>query len=548
MRAASHFTASLLILSALATHAASTQFYGLALGRRYTQNTTATPVLLTAKNFEARAFVYASTTTTASIKKPNNTTVNLLDVGGHLEFSALYDTSSALNSAWPVGNYTINLSNASDGTKASTMFIGNDLYPVPARVSNFTEAQAITAGQSFTLTWDSLGRPANDLVEVVIDDVGAIVFQTSPIPGAPGALNGFSTGVTIPSDRLQQGHLYNCTITVWRAITRDTATIAGALGETAYIARTILPLRTRFAIQDVQGYAIEKRINYEQTSTTPALRANAYEMTALVAATIDKAVTGATFRSPAGTVSAFSPSGADYSLTQTFAAPSALDAAFPPGAYFISMTTKDDGVRTNTLTLNSAYPQAPPQILNIDEAQYIKPAAPFTLSWNLPDGVLADLVEIEIREGTNIVFSTPPISGMNSALIGNAQSITIPAGTFSAGKIYSGMLRHCRPSTIDPFTFPLAPGMAGLARVTRFSLQTAYGSSPQPTINPLSRINDQTELTCSSVRGEKYMIQLSSALPNWTPGPTITASGPSTVFRLPAGAAPATFYRIVIAP
>jgi hypothetical protein len=110
------------------------------------------------------------------------------------------------------------------------------------------------------------------------------------------------------------------------------------------------------------------------------------------------------------------------------------------------------------------------------------------------------------------------------------------------------MLRHCRPSTIDPFTYPLAPGMAGLARVTRFSLQTASGPSPQPIISPLSRINDQTELTFSSIRGEKYMIQLSSTLPNWTPGPTITASSPATVFRLPAGAAPATFYRIVITP
>src|SRR2546423_13962126 len=126
MRIASHFAASLLILSPLAANAASTQFYGLALGRRYNQNSIAAPTLLTTKGFESRAFVFATTTTTASIKKPNNTTVNLVDAGSHLELTALYDTSNALNSAWPVGNYTFNISNASDGTKASTMFIGND--------------------------------------------------------------------------------------------------------------------------------------------------------------------------------------------------------------------------------------------------------------------------------------------------------------------------------------------------------------------------------------------------------------------------------------
>src|SRR5258706_8495271 len=77
----SHSLAILLITSPFAANAASTQFYGVALGRRYSQNSIATPALLSAKGFEGRAFIYATTSTTGSVKKPNSTTLNLIDVG-----------------------------------------------------------------------------------------------------------------------------------------------------------------------------------------------------------------------------------------------------------------------------------------------------------------------------------------------------------------------------------------------------------------------------------------------------------------------------------
>jgi hypothetical protein len=86
------------------------------------------------------------------------------------------------------------------------------------------------------------------------------------------------------------------------------------------------------------------------------------------------------------------------------------------------------------------------------------------------------------------------------------------------------------------------------ARITRFPMQTANGPSPQPVLGPLARINNQSEVTFSSVRGEKYVLHTSTGLPTWAQGPTIVANGPSTLFRFASNAAPAGFYRVVIAP
>lgn len=550
MRIVAHSLALLVFAAAqLVARGAATQFYGLVLGQRYAQTHAGSPAPLTSKGFEARGFVYATAVTTASIKKPNGTTVNLVTTGDHLEISNVYDVSAQLKSAWPSGNYTINISNASDGAKTSTMFIGSDLYPTPPHVANFAEAQAIFPGQNFVLRWDALfGSSATDLVQVQLEENGAVIFETPPIPGLAGALNGGATSVTIPANRLAEGRLFSCTITAWRAINKDTTTIVGARGEVSYYSRTTFPMRTRYLTQDVVSYRVEKRVIYEQTASAPALRANGYEMTAFVAASTTQSVTSASFRAPSGSLTTLAANGFEHAFVRAFATPAAMDGAFAPGGYEMRMITKNNGFRTNTLTLSGNYPQAAPQIANIDEAQYIKTGGPFTLSWHLAEAAATDHLQVVIMDGDTVVFSTPAIPGVAGSLNGTARSVAIPSGTFSSGKTYTGMIRHCRPAAGDSFTYPLAYGMAGHARVTRFPMQTASGPSLQPWLGPPKRINDQTELSFTSIRGEKYLIHSSTSLPSWTQGPTVTASGASTLFRLPSNAAPAAFYRVVTVP
>ena len=549
MRLKPHILVFLLCATQFVSHAASTQFYGLVLGRRYSQTNTTAPTILPTKGYESRAFLYATTTTTASIRKPNATTVNLAVVGDHLEATTLYDIPALLTSAWPLGNYTVNISNPTDGTKAVQMYIGGDFYPTPARVSNFVEAQAIFPGQNFALRWDGVTGPAPaDLIQFQLEENGAIIFETPAIPGAPGALAGTATSVTIPGARLPEGRVFLATITAWRAVTRNTTAIVGSQGQMAYLARTTVPLRTRYLIQDVAHYGVEKRVMYEQSAATPTLRVNAYEMTSFLTASSTQSVTAATFRAPNGSTPSLTAAALDYNFLQAFASPAAMDGAFPAGAYEMRIATKNNGFRTNLLSLAGSYPQNPPQVANIDEAQYIKPALPFVLSWNAPEVQSSDLFQVIITEGTSTVFSTPIIPGLPGALNNAARSVSIPAGTFAVGKSYLGTIRHARIFSNDPFNYPLATGTSSHARVTRFPMQIAAGPSPQPSVGLVRVNNTQTELTFDSVRGEKYVIQTSTALPTWTSAPPITASGPTTTFRLPASAAPFTFYRLAVGP
>jgi hypothetical protein len=550
MRTLAHILA-LLILAAtqFVARGAATQFYGLVLGQRYNQTSAGNPALLTTKGFEARVFVYSTATTVASIKKPTNTSVALTNAGDHIEISNVYDVSALMKSAWPSGSYAIGITNAADGGKTSTMYLGGDLYPAPPRVANFAEAQSISPGQNFVLRWDPLFGPnAADLVQVRLEEAGVVLFETSPIPGAAGALNGASTSVALPANRLGEGRLFSCTITAWRAITKDTTTISGARGEASYYSRTTIPLRTRYLIQDVLSYGVEKRVIYEQTGGVPTLRANPFEMTAFVTASTTQSVTSAVIRAPSGATTTLTPNGFDHGFVQAFASPAAMDGAFASGGYEMRMMTKNNGFRTNTLSLVGNYPQAAPQVANIDEAQYIKTGGSFTLSWTLAEAQPTDHLQVVISDGATVVFSTPAIPGVVGALTGSARSVAIPAGTFSAGKTYTGLIRHCRPTAGDSATYPLAYGMAGHSRVTRFSMQTASGPSPQPTLAPLARINDQTEISFTSVRGEKYVIHSSTGLPAWTQSAPITATGTSTVYRLPPNPATAGFYRVVTVP
>jgi len=531
----------------LSAHAASVQFFGVTIGRRYSQTSTNSPTILASQGHRAQAFVYSATATTAAVRRPNNSIQPLPIVGNHLELSGTYDTQAAMNSAWQPGNYTLTITNAQDGAKSSTMNLANDFYPLPARVSNFAAAQAIASAQPFTLSWDSLARPVNDPVHVRIQEGATVVFETPIIPGTAGALNGTSLGVTIPADRLAEGRVYTCSILVYRGLVRNTTTIPGALGLTAYTAETILTIRTRFNVQDVRAFGFEKRINYDQTGVSPLLRANGFEMHAFATGSAADSMTSASFRSPAAVVRNLTGAGPDYSFQQAFADQAGMDGAFAGGSYEMRMNTRNNGNRTNALTLTGNYP-APPQVVNIDEAQHVRAGSPFTLSWNLPDGVAGDHVQLTVLDGTTVVLSTPAVIGTSGSLNGSQRSLALPANTLTAGKTYTATLRCSRPVMIDSFTYPTATGVASFARATRFELKTASGASPQPLLSLPVRIGSQTELTFTSVRGERYNVQRSTSLPTWNPAQTVIAPDTVTVLRLPANPNPLEFYRVVIAP
>jgi hypothetical protein len=527
--------------------ASTTQLYAITKGQRYAQTNANPPVLQISPQapYRARALLFATATTTASVKTLNNTTYNLVLVGDHLEFSKDYTVFNAMNGEWPPGNFTYTITSASDGTKSSVMNLSSDFYPSAPRISNFAEAQMILASQNFTLTWDSLQRPAMDFAYLRIEQNGALVFETSPIPGAVGALNGFATSVTIPANRLSAGKVYTATLTSWHAIARDTTTIPGAQGQTAYTAETTFPLRTRFATLDVRQYGFEKRVNYEQTIGAPMLRANGYELIAFANGAKSNAITAANYKVPAGSQRQLTADGADYFSVQTFSSSALMDGA---GLYEMALATSNNGNQTNRLNFSASDFPGTLQIANIDQAQYVKPAAAFTLSWTSPDGNANDLMHFVLWDGAVKLIDTPSIFGAPSVVNGSARSIQIPAGMLAAGKSYIATLRIFRPLVTDTFSYPQSVGVAGYSRLVRFPINTASGPTPMPTLELPRRVGSQTELRFYSIRGETYRIQKSSALADWITAHTLIASDSTMTFLLPTSNNDFEFYRVIAGP
>jgi hypothetical protein len=382
-----------------------------------------------------------------------------------------------------------------------------------------------------------------DFAYLRIELNGILVFETGRFPGAPGAMNGFSTSATIPAGVLQTGRVYTGTLTSWRAIVRDTATIVGVPGQTAYTIETTFPIRTRFQTLDVRQYGFEKRVNFDQSVGAPVLRTNAYEFIAFANLARSNGVSAASAKLPSGALRTLATNGMDYISQQSFAASVLMEGG---GNYEMTLVTASNGTQTNRFNLPLSEFPGLLQISNIDQAQYIRPALPFSLSWISTDGGPSDLMQLVIWDGAVKVYETSGAVG--ASIHGGFRLWQVPQGTLVAGKSYTGTLRLFRPHVVDSFTYPQAVGVAGYSRLVRFPMNTAVGATPQPFLESPLRVGSRTQLRFNSIRGETYRIESSQNLPDWTTAQTLVASDVMTIWLMPTNALAAEFYRIVAGP
>jgi hypothetical protein len=220
----------------------------------------------------------------------------------------------------------------------------------------------------------------------------------------------------------------------------------------------------------------------------------------------------------------------------------------PAGIYEISMSTAGNGDQTHRLNFAAGDFPGTLQIANLDQAQYVKPATPFTLYWTSPDGAANDLMHLVVLDGNAKVFETPAVRNAAGSVNGSARWIIIPGNTLTSGKTYTASLRIFRPQITDTFSYPGATGVAGYSRLVRFPIKTASGPTPQPFLELPRRINNQTELRFSSIRGETYRIQSSTNVASWNNAHTITASDATTIWLSPSSSTPGEFFRIIAGP
>ena len=124
------------------------------------------------------------------------------------------------------------------------MVTGDD-YPNPPAIANYAQAQAINPSNDFTLRWSGFtGGTANDFIFAQLEAGTGLVFRTSYIPGAPGALSGTNTSWLIASNTLTPGRAYAGRIVFVKGVGTNSTAYPGVTGAGVYFAQTDFSLAT----------------------------------------------------------------------------------------------------------------------------------------------------------------------------------------------------------------------------------------------------------------------------------------------------------------
>jgi hypothetical protein len=228
---------------------------------------------------------------------------------------------------------------------------------------------------------------------------------------------------------------------------------------------------------DVRGWVVAKgQIFLQPNNGAPVLAASdAYSFHASVKASGYGTVTSVALQLPTGVPTGMSSFDQEnFSRDDSFATQAALDAAYPNGAYMLTIGTANDGTNMLWLNLgNNAYP-ATPRVSNFDVAQSFDPTRDFTLTWDaFTGGTTNDLVQLTINDGLTgeKIFRTPDF-WQDTALNGTAHSVIIPAGTLTGSRSYEARLLFAQVAAIDRTSFPAAIGAAAYFKQTSFTLGT----------------------------------------------------------------------------
>ena len=196
-------------------------------------------------------------------------------------------------------------------------------------------------------------------------------------------------------------------------------------------------------------YVVEKVHAYTQTSASGAVpAAAAYSFSA-------QSPTATVLHVPGGTTATLTAESDRYSLVRSFATQAALDAAFPAGTYTLTAT----GIPTLSFDLSAnLYPTAVPQLTSgtwNNGLLVINPATSnsfniSTFSTYATAGVAGhEAMELDTDTDTfQQSIATQSIFGLTAAAA-PLTSVTIPAGTLTAGKVYRLRLNFDTLTTLD---------------------------------------------------------------------------------------------------
>ena len=159
-----------------------------------------------------------------------------------------WTAQTSMDNLRPHGDYHLTFDTANDGARTNHLWLGGQTYPNAPRVANYTAAQSIDPANDFVLQWLSfVNGSVNDLITLTVmqatNNTG-IVFETGTFPGAPSALEGTRTSVTIPQGTLAPGRVYLGRLRFDRVVSIDRTNYPSEVGFTSYFATTDFYLGT----------------------------------------------------------------------------------------------------------------------------------------------------------------------------------------------------------------------------------------------------------------------------------------------------------------
>jgi hypothetical protein len=228
-----------------------THWFGLMRRQRFVQTSSQTPSPITSLGIGYAAFAEATDAaniTAASVRLPNAVSKNLARSGASWKAGENFDTVAALAQACPNGICNITLGTLHNGQRQVDLDISSSAgwtFPAPPAISNWDEANRIDSSKSVGLTWSIAGGAAADFLQVRIEKNGVTLFRSGDHPKAVGALNGQSTGVTIPAGILAAGEDYQATILYFKPVYVEPYVYPKVQGVYGIASETTGTLRTR---------------------------------------------------------------------------------------------------------------------------------------------------------------------------------------------------------------------------------------------------------------------------------------------------------------
>jgi hypothetical protein len=530
----------------------SVETYDVSKGRSFEQTNSAPPVPDAGNEFIFRANVEVSapgSVVNASLVTPAGQTLSIMrnaDCGGEdFEYSASAPSQSVLDAQYPSGSYRFIIQTASQGTRTLDLPLSGASYP-PAPRLQFDPTVKIRADGELRLAWDAWpGGTANDFIQLRIEEDDCDNAFETPDFDDKDALDGRATGAVIPAGTLQPGKSYNARLSFHRCVAIDSSNYPGALGQALYFARTKFKIRT--VAPDVKNYEVRKgRIFVQSGPGAPV--ATGFVFTATLEAESASSIVTAAMVTPQGRTAFLvqQSDGETFRFRDIRTTQAALDTDYPDGNYVLAINGATDGGRNAPVALVGAvYPNAP-RLNNYDAAGQIDAAVDFPLRWDgFAGGTADDFIDVEIEETDgDEVFDTAGY-GKGEALTGLNTSVTLPANTLEASRMYHGKVYFEKVLRANDAGYAGVEGRVGYSSQTFVSLATSGPGNPSGLSVLRVAADGRMQLTLTTLNGASYEIQGSPDLRNWTTVGTVSATSNRTVFvNMPPAGARSYFYRV----